>query len=451
MEFLEESPNFEINLQSDTNEPKKFNRKKSPKIFRSSLSSNTSGKTPKNINSNVVIFNINLERPTIIYDLSPKDMDKNPSNSYIKSESSENLNESGSKTSKNHKSELMDSKRKDNKLKKISEILDTLKCKNNYHLSSNTNLKLYGDLIPGPGEYSPQTKLYENKNLRYNNLYLKDEEPSLKLKLKLEKEKYFKSNIGPAYYNPNEGVIYKSYSQNPKIFISKLERGPLFKINDSLGPGQYNISKDFYKSTNRGCITNAFKNKNSPTQKSITNLRSLDTEYMNTFITNVNNNSTNTQNNCTAKDIKNESLNSSRIIEHLKTEQKSRYSKKLKNYSWKGSPDFSWLYVKKSNNDANRIVLNDNVNYTRQMFNFDNLNKLSYKNYALDPNSNGKIKNELLKYNNNNLPLIQNVQRDFILKNNHVPGPCYYKYINNSIEGDMQKLSKKNKGNNKWL
>ena len=45
------------------------------------------------------------------------------------------------------------------------------------------------------------------------------------------------------------------------------------------------------------------------------------------------------------------------------------------------------------------------------------------------------------------MPLIQNVQRDLSLKGNHIPGPSYYKYVNNSIEGDMLKLSKRMKNN----
>lgn len=461
MEFLEDNPNFEINLQNNNGDSKKLKRKKPLKILKNSLSSNSfvkyNNKQFKDMNSNVLIFNINIDKPTIIYDSNHKIIKKNPSISAISSQNLENsefLNKNENKIKKKNRSDLIDSMRNDNKLKEINDILDCMKSKSNYHLSTNTDLKLYGELFPGPGQYDPQAKIYENKNLRYNNLYLKDEEPNLTLKLKLEKDNYFNNNLGPGYYNPNEGVIYKSYSQNPKIFISKLGRGPLFKIKESIGPGQYNISKNFYKNTKRSSLTNNFKTKKFFIRKNPTNLKLLDTEYINTFITdisNVNSNITSIQNNNNTKENRNESLNNSGTIENLITERKSKNPKKLKNYSWKGNSDFSFLGTTKSNNEVNIMSINDSINYRKQFFNFENQNKLNHKNHPIDPISNGKLKNELLKYNKFNLPLIQNVQRDYFLKVNHVPGPCYYKYLNNSIEDDIQKLIRKNKSRNKWI
>ena len=110
--------------------------------------------------------------------------------------------------------------------------IDGLKSKNRYQLSPNTDLKLFGDLFPGPGQYyNPKMKIGQNQNFRYNNLYTKENEPNLTLKYKIIKDFYYNSKVGPGTYDPNDNIVYKSYAQNPKVFISQLERGPLFKIN----------------------------------------------------------------------------------------------------------------------------------------------------------------------------------------------------------------------------
>jgi hypothetical protein len=54
-----------------------------------------------------------------------------------------------------------------------------------------------------------------------------------------------------------------------------------------------------------------------------------------------------------------------------------------------------------------------------------------------------KLQKEILGYNKLYMPLIQNVQRDLSLKGNHIPGPCYYNYNNDSIEGDIMRLNKR--------
>ena len=65
------------------------------------------------------------------------------------------------------------------KTQKINSILDGLKSKNKYNLSPNTDLKLFGDLFPGPGQYyNPKMKIGQNQNFRYNNLYTKENEPN---------------------------------------------------------------------------------------------------------------------------------------------------------------------------------------------------------------------------------------------------------------------------------
>ena len=145
--------------------------------------------------------------------------------------------------------------KKDEKKEKINNILGGLKLKYNYQLSPYTDLKSFGDLTPGPGQYyNPDIKIGQGQNLRYNNLF-KDPEHDIALKYKLLKDNYYQSKIGPGTYNLNLGYEHKSYSQNPKTFLSKLERGPLFKITESVGPAYYNpdnsqIKKEIHNSNN---------------------------------------------------------------------------------------------------------------------------------------------------------------------------------------------------------
>ena len=447
MEFFEDNPNFEINLKSYVDN-KKTNKKTLNSVRISGINSNrnSSKNSPIKENSqNNINYNFNIEKTNI-------SLIKTSSHNENKEISSENSRyQSPAKSSTSKRSEILKIK----KTKKINNILEGLKSKNNYQLSPNINLKSYGDLYPGPGQYyNPQVKIGQKQNFRYNNLYIRDTEPNLTLKYKMIKDFYYNSKLGPGTYNPDNNIIYKSYSQNPKIFISQLERGPLFKINDTIGPGQYNLSKDFTKD-NKYILTNQFRNSKPPNINIGTQFPEKKLQIFNTFN---NNNYDNILSLSSNKDYKNK-LNYSPNYNKEKSEGKKirgtsgkYFHKNQKNYSWKGRPDFSGVSIKYNENENNKIFSNEYINYKKQNFNFENQTKLNQIKDKISEDAAKKLEREVNGYNRLSMPLIQNVQRDVSLKGNHIPGPCYYKYINDSIEEDMMKLNKRLKNNayKKW-
>ena len=236
------------------------------------------------------------------------------------------------------------------------------------------------------------------------------------------KDFYYQSKIGPGTYNLNNE--YKSYSQNPRTFISKLDRGPLFKISDSVGPGYYNLEKSFNKKenhTNNNDIKIKNKNKHKFTIKTSpffepNILRVVPTSNLN------------------------KNLNGKISF------------KGHKNFSWKGISDFSSSGIKSTKNENKEMIKNDNnIKYKNQEFNFDNQQKLNNKK-KFSRTTRRIILKEISEYNKINEPLIQYVPKDVVPKGNHLPGPCYYNYTNDSIEGDLKELNKrfKIKANNKW-
>ena len=314
--------------------------------------------------------------------------------------------------------------KKDEKKEKINNILGGLKLKYNYQLSPYTDLKSFGDLTPGPGQYyNPDIKIGQGQNLRYNNLF-KDPEHDIALKYKLLKDNYYQSKIGPGTYNLNLGYEHKSYSQNPKTFLSKLERGPLFKITESVGPAYYNpdnsqIKKEIHNSNN---IKKRSKDKSK-------------------FI------------------LKTEPFfqpNNLKIIKPSSNKNRGLSGKISfkghKNFSWKGISDFSGLGIKFSKNENKEMTKDDKIVYKNQEFNFDNQKKLGNKKNKFSKTTKKIIQKEISEYNKLNKPLIDYVPKDVVLKGNHLPGPCYYNYVNDSIEGDIKILNKKNKKNllHKW-
>ena len=404
MEYLEENPNFEINTKknmkstnSDKNINKQISKKKSKLLPDKNSAKNSS---PSISNSNIV----------------------NSKDNILKHNNMQKQNKSSAKSkvsdisifSKNSNNQI------DEKKQKINNILGELKLKYNYQLSPSTDIKSFGELIPGPGQYyNPEIKIGQGQNLRYNNLF-KDPELDLTLKYKILKDNYYQSKIGPGTYNLNNG--YKSYSQNPKTFISKLERGPLFKISDSVGPGYYNLGKSSTKRKNRD---NNIKIKNVNKNKFI-----LKTSPF--FEPN---------------DIK---------VVHAYNKDNKNLNGKIsfkghKNFSWKGISDFSGLGIKVAKTENKEMIKNDNkIEYKNQEFNFDNQKKLNKKKFSRTTRK--IILKEISEYNKVNEPLIQYVPKDVVPKGNHLPGPCYYNYTNDSIEGDIKNLNKKynNKANKKW-
>ena len=404
MEYLEENPNFEINTKKNmksTNSDKNINKqisKKESKLLPDKNSAKNS--SPSISNSNIVNSKDNI--------LKHNNMQKQNKRSAKSKVSDISI------FSKNSNNQI------DEKKQKINNILGELKLKYNYQLSPSTDIKSFGELIPGPGQYyNPEIKIGQGQNLRYNNLF-KDPELDLTLKYKILKDNYYQSKIGPGTYNLNNG--YKSYSQNPKTFISKLERGPLFKISDSVGPGYYNLGKSSTKRKNRD---NNIKIKNINKNKFI-----LKTSPF--FEPN---------------DIK---------VVHAYNKDNKNLNGKIsfkghKNFSWKGISDFSGLGIKVAKTENKEMIKNDNkIEYKNQEFNFDNQKKLNKKKFSRTTRK--IILKEISEYNKVNKPLIQYVPKDVVPKGNHLPGPCYYNYTNDSIEGDIKNLNKKynNKANKKW-
>ena len=404
MEYLEENPNFEINTKKNmksTNSDKNINKqisKKESKLLPDKNSAKNS--SPSLSNSNIVNSKDNI--------LKHNNMQKQNKRSAKSKVSDISI------FSKNSNNQI------DEKKQKINNILGELKLKYNYQLSPSTDIKSFGELIPGPGQYyNPEIKIGQGQNLRYNKLF-KDPELDLTLKYKILKDNYYQSKIGPGTYNLNNG--YKSYSQNPKTFISKLERGPLFKISDSVGPGYYNLGKSSTKRKNRD---NNIKIKNVNKNKFI-----LKTSPF--FEPN---------------DIK---------VVHAYNKDNKNLNGKIsfkghKNFSWKGISDFSGLGIKVAKTENKEMIKNDNkIEYKNQEFNFDNQKKLNKKKFSRTTRK--IILKEISEYNKVNEPLIQYVPKDVVPKGNHLPGPCYYNYTNDSIEGDIKNLNKKynNKANKKW-
>ena len=450
MEFLEDNPNFEINLQNPE-ETRKSNKKTLKTIKNSGILSNrySPKNSPKKDTQNDLMNSFSVDKPNINLIKTPRENN----NKEISSENS--ISQSPEKSNNSSKiSNILKIK----KTKKINTILEGLKAKNNYHLSPNTNLKLYGDLFPGPGQYyNPYVRIGQNQNIRYNNLYIRETEPNLTLKYKKLKDFYYNSKVGPGTYNPNSNIVYKSYSQNPKIFISQLERGPLFKINDNIGPGQYNLSKDYSKDIKSNQTNQFRKPKNINISSYINTGTQFPEKNVQIFNTFNNNNYDNILILSRNNDLNNNFNYSVNKIKDQSEGKKSRgtsgkyYNKDHKNFSWKGTPDFSEISIK-HNDKENNILQKESINFKKQNFNFENLNKLSQQNNKISIDVSKKMEKEVSDYNKLYMPLIQNVQRDVSLKGNHIPGPCYYRYTNDSIEGDMIKLKKKlkNSGYKKW-
>jgi len=289
-------------------------------------------------------------------------------------------------------------------------------------LSPYTDLKSFGELTPGPGQYyNPDIKIGQSQNLRYNNLF-KDPEHDITLKYKLLKDNYYQSKIGPGTYNLNLGYEHKSYSQNPKTFLSKLERGPLFKITESVGPAYYNPENNQIKKHSNNNNKKRSKDKNKFILKTEPFFQPNNIKIVNTYSN------------------KNRGLSGKISF------------KGHKNFSWKGISDFSGLGINFSKNENKEMTKDDKIVYKNQELNFDNQKKLGNKKNKFSKTTKKIIQKEISEYNKLNKPLIDYVPKDVILKGNHLPGPCYYNYVNDSIEGDIKNLNKKNKMNllHKW-
>ena len=409
MESLKENSSLDINMKNNkqNDQSKKI---LNPKLSEHEIKLNPEKNSLKNSsssNQNINMFNKN---------------DNNLKNVFRQRQNKISAKSKLSNFSSNNPNKSNESK-KDEKKQIINDILGELKLKYNYQLSPNTDLKSFGDLTPGPGQYyNPEIKIGQGQNLRYNNLF-KDPEQDLTLKYKLLKDNYYQNKVGPGTYNLNSG--YKSYSQNPRTFISKLERGPLFKIKDSVGPGYYNLTKNY-------------------------NIKSI-------HIDNSNNIKKKSKNKFILKTEPFFQQNNINLINDHSLNRNKAFNGKIsfkgqKNFSWKGISDFSGLGIKISKSGNKEMTKDDKIEYKNQEFNFDNQKKLNRKKNKFSKTTKKIILKEISEYNKINKPLIDYVPKDVVLKGNHLPGPCYYNYTNDSIEGDIQLINKKNKLNKlkKW-
>ena len=151
----------------------------------------------------------------------------------------------------------------------VKNILNEIKRKpnDNSPKSSNTYLNSYGELYPGPGSYDVnKNDIGIIHNLRYKNLFANNSHRYKNI------NKLYERNIGPGSYNPTENYNYISYAQNPKVFISSLDR-PSFinenEINKNVGPGTYEIDSSFQRIKNIKTKNNSTKlnNKKEKLQK----------------------------------------------------------------------------------------------------------------------------------------------------------------------------------------
>lgn len=154
--------------------------------------------------------------------------------------------------SRNQNSESFESLKKEKSFR-VKSILNELKRKPKIigPKSPNTNIKQFGELFPGPGDYNPKYDIGYKHNLRYKKLFDSHPEPNNNLKFIIEKKRNLEERLGPGTYNINENQNYKSYSQNRKVFISLLNRPSIIneKENDPMiGPGSYEIVSSFDKS-----------------------------------------------------------------------------------------------------------------------------------------------------------------------------------------------------------
>ena len=228
----------------------------------------------------------------------------------------------------------------------VKNILESICHKppeNTETISPNLDLKLYRNLCPGPGDYSPQ---YDNLNfnLRYKNIFDTHSKKNISLLAKQFEEKFYEENVGPGSYNLINN--YKSYSHNPKGFVSSLGRSNLINVdNPEVGPGSYEVSESFNKNSIRNHIYSF-----SPLNEKKNKLEFIEKNILNKD--NINNNEINN------------------------SEKKNIYSdfkkhNKHKNFSWKKIGN-----VNDENNDAKS--LNIMINSENKDINDNNYNKYDH-------------------------------------------------------------------------
>lgn len=295
--FWEEKPNLEINLGKKVvnklySKPPKFTKLFLKPLYSSpskksvnTIPNHSNEKSNEDLNNQFLSRNNNIsEKPSQLLEESinsfnqnniPKSCAHQPmqkeitldsilENSIISSLSYERKNN----TNRHLRDSILDQAKKE-RSKKVKEILDQIRRKSqrtlrddkgNKLLHSNNNLKIYGELSPGPGDYDPKygDEIKSNHYYSYsvkNSLTENERKQNLGLIVKKLEDKYYGSKLGPGCYNNIYSEFNSKLNSNAnKGFISSLGR-PAFinedNMNPYLGPGSYEVKSEFDKNRKR--------------------------------------------------------------------------------------------------------------------------------------------------------------------------------------------------------
>lgn len=192
---------------------------------------------PKYFN-NKVNGKSNIKLPNIV--LNPPTTSSSSNNDNMFDFNNDILIESQKSHKNNHNITMESDSSKMERSLVVKGILDQIrrKSKDTNPKSTNTNLKIYGEMFPGPGAYDLNNgDIGNSHNLRYKNLFLSNSNSNKYYYLNQNTDR----NVGPGSYNPK-------YAHNTKGFISSLGRASIFnetESNKDVGPGSYDASSSF--------------------------------------------------------------------------------------------------------------------------------------------------------------------------------------------------------------
>ena len=291
---------------------------------------------PKYFNSKIYGKN-NVKLPNIV--LNPPTTSSS-SNNYNMLEFSNDILIESQKSNKNNKTTTESDSSKMERSLVVKGILDQIrrKSKDINPKSTNTNLKIYGEMFPGPGAYDlNKDNIGNSHNLRYKNLFLNNSNSNKYFYMNQSTDR----NVGPGSYNPK-------YIQNPKGFISSLGRASIFnetESNKDVGPGSYDVSSSF------DIGHKALSPYHSKLEK-----KNNDKEKMKKLLENELNVNCNT--NFFTLSIKREKLNK-RIFNNNKNNNNFGLISNSKNLK---------KYLKETNNYQNIFIVNDNSKINKECF-----------------------------------------------------------------------------------
>jgi hypothetical protein len=290
---------------------------------------------PKYFNNKILGKN-KIKLPNIV--LNPPITTSSSNNDNMLDLSNDLLIES-QKSNKNNNTTIESDSSKMERSLVVKGILDQIrrKSKDINPKSTNTNLKIFGEMFPGPGAYDlNRDNIGNSHNLRYKNLFISNPNSNKYFYINQNTDR----NVGPGSYNPK-------YIQNPKGFISSLGRASIFnetESNKDVGPGSYDVSSSFdigYK---------ALSPYHSKLEK-----KNNDREKMKKMLENELN--VNCHTNFITLSIKREKLNK-RIFKD---------NKKNNNFGISNSKSLK-DYLKNKNNYQNIFIVNDNSKINKECF-----------------------------------------------------------------------------------